>query len=153
MAIKKMSMDEYIITEEGQIINSRTNKILKPQPNNKGYLRVTLCGKKYFVHRLVAEKYIPNPENKEQVNHKDGDKNNNSVTNLEWVTNQENRNHAIKHHLYLQGDNCSWSKLTSQQVKKIRENTQYSNKELAELYNVSISTINDILSFRTWKNN
>ena len=45
MAIKKMSMDEYIVTEEGQIINSRTNKILKPQPNNKGYLRVTLCGK------------------------------------------------------------------------------------------------------------
>lgn len=153
MAPKRMTMEEYIITKEGQIINSRTNKTLKPQPNSKGYLRVTLCGKKYFVHRLVAEKYIPNPKNKEQVNHKDGDKNNNSVENLEWVTNQENRNHAVENDLHLQGDECPWAKLTSEQVKEIRRNTQYSNKELAEIYNVSISTINDILNFRTWKNN
>lgn len=153
MAPKRMTMEEYIITKEGQIINGRTNKMLKPQPNNKGYLRVTLCGKKYFVHRLVAEKYIPNPENKEQVNHKDGDKNNNSVENLEWVTNQENRNHAIENNLHLQGDKCPWAKLTSEQVKEIRENTQHSIKELAEIYDISISTINDILNFRTWKNN
>lgn len=146
-----MTMEDYIITEDGQIINGKTNKILKPQPNNKGYLRVTLCGKKYFIHRLVAEKYIPNPENKEQVNHKDGNKNNNSVLNLEWVTDKENKAHAIKEHLYLKGDNCSWSKLTLQQVSKIRKNKFYSNKELAFLYKVSVSTINDILAYRTWK--
>lgn len=150
MAIK-MSMDEYIITKEGQIINGRTNRELKPQPNNKGYLRVTLCGKKYFVHRLVAEKYIPNPEHKEQVNHKDGDKTNNSVANLEWVTNQENRNHAVKNNLHLCGDKCPWAKLNSQQVIEIRENTQYSNEELAKIYNVSVTTITDVLNFRTWK--
>lgn len=150
MAIK-MSMDEYIITKEGQIINVRTNRELKPQPNNKGYLRVTLCGKKYFVHRLVAEKYIPNPEHKEQVNHKDGDKTNNSVANLEWVTNQENRNHAVKNNLHLCGDKCPWVKLNSQQVIEIRENTQYSNEKLAKIYNVSVTTITDVLNFRTWK--
>ena len=150
MAIK-MSMDEYIITKEGQIINSRTNRELKPQPNNKGYLRVTLCGKKYFVHRLVAEKYIPNPEHKEQVNHKDGDKTNNSVANLGWVTNQENRNHAVKNNLHLCGDKCPWAKLNSQQVIEIRKNTQYSNEELAKIYNVSVTTITDVLNFRTWK--
>lgn len=150
MAIK-MSMDEYIITKEGQIINVRTNRELKPQPNNKGYLRVTLCGKKYFVHRLVAEKYIPNPEHKEQVNHKDGDKTNNSVANLEWVTNQENRNHAVKNNLHLCGDKCPWAKLNSQQVIEIRENTQYSNEKLAKIYNVSVTTITDVLNFRTWK--
>ena len=150
MAIK-MSMDEYIITKEGQIINSRTNRELKPQPNNKGYLRVTLCGKKYFVHRLVAEKYIPNPEHKEQVNHKDGDKTNNSVANLEWVTNQENRNHTVKNNLHLCGDKCPWAKLNSQQVIEIRKNTQYSNEELAKIYNVSVTTITDVLNFRTWK--
>ena len=150
MAIK-MSMDEYIITKEGQIINGRTNRELKPQPNNKGYLRVTLCGKKYFVHKLVAEKYIPNPEHKEQVNHKDGDKTNNSVANLEWVTNQENRNHAVKNNLHLCGDKCPWAKLNSQQVIEIRENTQYSNEELAKIYNVSVTTITDVLNFRTWK--
>jgi DNA-binding transcriptional regulator YiaG len=152
MPPKPMTMEEYIITRNGEIINSRNNYVLKPQPNNKGYLRVTLCGKKYFVHKLVAEKYIPNPDNKEQINHKDGNKNNNSVENLEWVTNQENRNHAINTKLHLQGEDCPWSKLTQNQVNNIREDSTHSNKELSELYGVSISTINDIINGRTWKN-
>ena len=105
-----------------------------------------------FVHRLVAQKYIPNPDNKEQVNHKDGNKENNNINNLEWVTNIENRKHAVENKLHLCGENCPWSKLTQENVNQIRSNKILSIEELAINFNVSKSTIDDILNYRTWKN-
>lgn len=73
-------------------------KMLNPERTKKGYLRVDLYDadgnrKHYKVHRLVANAFIPNPDGKPQVNHKDGNKKNNSVTNLEWVTDAENKKH------------------------------------------------------------
>lgn len=62
--------------------------------NFKGYIVASIQNKKYKIHRLVAAAYIPNPENKPQVNHKDLNKQNNNVANLEWVTNSENSQHA-----------------------------------------------------------
>ena len=101
---KRLTIDDYEITRDGDIINKHTGRYVKPQPNGKGYLRVAIGKKLMFVHRLVAEKYIPNEGHKPQVNHKDGNKLNNCVDNLEWVTNQENRNHAVKNRLHASGE-------------------------------------------------
>ncbi len=69
-------------------------KILKQSVVLNGYLKVTLHGKGCLAHRIVAEHFIDNPLSKEQVNHKDGNKKNNCVSNLEWATRKENMNHA-----------------------------------------------------------
>ena len=91
---KKYDLNENVV----KIINRE--RILKQNLTKKGYCSVKLYkngkGKTYKIHRLVAEIFIPNPENKPQVNHIDGNKQNNCVTNLEWNTNEENFNNAIK---------------------------------------------------------
>lgn len=96
----------YSISDTGEVWKmSRCQKqyVIKQQLNYKGYHKVTLRvkGKRYVfrVHRLVAQAFIPNPKKKPQVNHKDGNKDNNCVENLEWVTDEENRIHAIKNNL------------------------------------------------------
>lgn len=151
MAPRKLTIEDYEITRDGQVINKHTGHILKPQPNGKGYLRVSIGKKLQFVHRLVAEKYIPNPEGKEQVNHKDGNKLNNSVDNLEWVTNKENREHAVKNGLHLSGESCPWSKLTENDVYFIREHPEIDSWDLADILHVAVSTIRDVKEGKTWK--
>lgn len=100
----------YSVSNTGKIKSFRrkSNKekglILKQETSYRGYKQVSLYkdGKKHqkFVHRLVAEAFIPNPDNKPEVNHKDTDKTNNAVSNLEWNTSSENTIHAYKNGLY-----------------------------------------------------
>lgn len=151
MAPRKLTLEDYEITREGQIINKTNGHILKGQPNGKGYLRVHIDGKLRFIHRLVAEKYIPNPNGYEQVNHIDGDKTNNNVDNLEWVDNQTNRDHAVQTGLHLSGEACSWSKLDWKKVEYIRSHLEISNEEYANIYQVSPATIKDVKNYKTWK--
>lgn len=73
--------------------------IINPRKGKTGYLRVSLNGIDYYVHRLVAEAFIPNLESKPEVNHKDGNKKNNALYNLEWVTKAENCKHASENNL------------------------------------------------------
>ena len=87
----------YSVSDCGKIRNNSTSKILACRKAGKGYLKVTLC-QHYehidkYVHRLVAETFIPNVHGKTEINHIDGDKTNNSVNNLEWATRHENMNH------------------------------------------------------------
>ena len=89
---------DYLVSDMGRVKTAKTGRILAPAVSEAGYERVGLfkCDreKRYRVHRLVAEVFIPNPDNLPQVNHKDGNKRNNCVSNLEWVTAKENMVHA-----------------------------------------------------------
>lgn len=89
----------YSVSNYGEVRNNKTGRLMKQRKTEKGYLRVGLTTngklKCMRVHRLVAQAFIPNPEDKPEVNHIDFNKENNCVNNLEWVTGKENAKHSL----------------------------------------------------------
>jgi hypothetical protein len=90
--------ENYLVDPYGRIYSTKYKKIMRPKISDGGYLRICFCEnrKKVFkaIHRVVAIAFIPNPENKSQVNHRNGIKSDNRVCNLEWSTPQENMQHS-----------------------------------------------------------
>lgn len=90
----------YQVSNLGRVKRITTNRILKSSKHVSGYLMVNLSKNSVTshqrIHRLVAQAFIPNPENKHDINHIDENKTNNHVSNLEWVTAQENSNHGTR---------------------------------------------------------
>lgn len=148
----------YSITRDGRVWSSKRNKFLSPGLAGKGYPMVILWmyGKPYsrLIHRLLALAFIPNPENKSEVNHMDGNKQNNYLNNLEWATPHENRLHAYRLGLAGSGENHHQAKLKQSEVDYIREQYKsgnYTQTRIAKTFGVSTSIISKIINRVKWK--
>lgn len=135
--------------------NVTSNKILKLSLNKYGYSCTCFIKNKkmknFLAHRVVAQAFIPNPINKATVNHKNGIKTDNVVTNLEWCTMEENRKHAIDTGLIdIKKGYFSNKKLTEKDIIDIRTST-LRQTDLARKYNVGRSNICLILQRKSWK--
>lgn len=155
----------YEINDDGEIIRLSTNQKSYGHISKKGYMRFELVktenGKRIrktiSVHRLVAETFIPNPENKPFVNHINGIKTDNRVENLEWCTAKENTEHAIRTGLMAGINHPNHnSKLSSDDVKHIRDNYNKNDSNnnmtaLAKKYNMHRNTISKVINGKTYK--
>lgn len=137
----------YQISNKGRVRSLAHNVILKPakvayrkQEKSDGYQVVNIKKKIYYVHRLVAEEFIPNPNKLPQINHKDGNKQNNNVENLEWCTNSENILHAYRLGLISRTKSkCSkkqkeWRKIFAKKYHATKENTIFKEQWFKEKY-------------------
>jgi hypothetical protein len=140
------SLNRTVIYKDGRTWDVK-ERILKQCNTTKGYLFVNLSknAKSYphKVHQLVAVAFIPNPENKPQVNHKDTIKTNNPATNLEWINNSGNQIHAVI-------NGTRGTKLQVSDVIFIKQHPEIPTKDLANTLNVCCSTIVQIRSGNTW---
>ena len=156
---------KYSVTDQGSVYTSdfrhtKKRKRLKTRYDKDGYEIATiyLDGKRYDfkVHRLVASAFIPNPNNKPEVNHRNGNKKKNNKGNLEWVTNQENITHSIVTGLKVMdqdGDKNPMNKYPKKIIKKIckaLEKNEMTLKEISKKYDVPVPTISSILNKHQW---
>jgi DNA-binding NarL/FixJ family response regulator len=158
MEFKAIKNTRYLVSEDGDVYSTVSDKFLKHIDDGRGYSAVTLwvdgVSEKFKVHRLVAEAFLEKPSASAlEVNHKDGVKANNHYTNLEWVSHSENMTHAHKTGLMCKGSETYIAKLTEKNVEDIKHLmlAGLNNQEIAEKFLVARGTISKIRDKKTWK--
>ena len=158
--------EKYFVTSDGHIISySRknfTDYVLTQRLNSSGYLyvdiRVQGKKKKLFIHRAIALAFLDNPDNKPCVNHKDGNKLNNCIDNLEWCTYSENMKHAVDMGLNsvpnFSGENHPMHKLTEEKVCQIRKLSLsgVSSPSIAKQFGITKEQVYNIIKKYQWRN-
>lgn len=140
----------YQVSNLGRLKDSKGN-IRKTSVNSSGYKKTTINGKQKYIHRIIAQAFVLNPENKPYVNHIDGNKLNNQAENLEWVTAKENKEHAIKNNLVAKQckNRPDIHKFSDEEIQKIKdewETGKFNKKEIAQMHGCYTSTICDIVN-------
>jgi hypothetical protein len=143
----------YSVNTDGQVKNDKTGLILKH--NIERYSRVSINGVSTPVHRIVAEVFIKNPDSKPQINHINGSKQNNCVSNLEWCTQSENQLHAFETGLQIskKGEEHFNVRLCNEDVLEIKElllTGKHSGPEIAEVFGVNQQLISKINKGHRW---
>lgn len=157
---QSIEYDRYEVSNKGRIRNKNTGVLLSGHTNHDGYLTTKMTYYKYkyhsrFIHRIVAKTWILNPNNYLEINHKDGNKLNNSMNNLEWCNRLHNVQHANKTGLsvYLTGTSHGSSKFTIDQINEFfnLRKLGYNYSKIARIFNVTHSTIRNIILRKGWK--
>lgn len=144
------------VSNDGYVRNTKTGRVLKPRRNNHGYMSVytSVDGVDIGVnvHRMIATCFIPGYFEGADVNHKNGDKTDNRLPNLEWVTRAENIRHAFKvlGKKAPQGSKHGRSKLTEEQVRAIKASATTKAVDLARQFQIDQSVISDIRRGKIW---
>lgn len=150
------SVERTVTFADGRV-RTFESKILKPFTSKKGYPTATLSykGKNYkrYVHRMVAESFLELEEGDVEVNHIDGDKLNNTASNLEWISHSDNLTHFHANSNSNSGERNNLSVLKDKDIVSIREMSSkgVSSKEISSLYEVDYKTIWRIVTYQTWK--
>lgn len=145
----------YDVSNMGQVRNRKTGHYLAQMDDNGGYLELKIHGKTRKVHRLVMETFCPTDNDQLQVNHIDGDKTNNKLSNLEWVTPRQNMRHAVRTGLHkaLKGEDHPMNINSEEKIInacEMLESGKYSRKEVANITGISHGVIKQITRGVLW---
>lgn len=147
---------KYEASDDGHIRSKKTKRILHEFVGKDGYLRTQFDGKTRTVHRVIAIAFIPGEVGKDFVNHRDGNKQNNAVSNLEWCTRNENMRHAYSHGLKSSvGELNGRAKLSAENVRFIKDHykkgdEEFGAKALSKKFGVARQTICAVVSGQNW---
>jgi hypothetical protein len=156
--MKRYKDTPYFVTKDGKVF--RDGKLIKTQFQKKGgyeykVMKINNIRTSVYIHRMIAETYIPNPENKPEVNHWDGNTKNNIISNLFWATSSENKIHKTR--ILKRGikENHNMVKLTEDDVQWIRNyyipnDRKFGMNALAKKFNITPSNIHKIIHNKTW---